>query len=85
MSSKIKSVIGIVVIAVIVLYSPFGHEQGEFSKVLYSLGYHQQEASEKISSYAVKDLEGELVGDHKVNGSNWAIPNIVRYWLGVND
>ena len=81
---KVATIAGLVVIACIVLYSPFERQAGEFSKVLRQWGSEQQEVSENVASTAVSDLEGTVVGEHQINGANWSIPNIIRHFLGVD-
>ena len=84
LKQKVLSILGIVVIISIVLFSPYESSNGDFTKVLKSLGYHQEETANNITTYAVHDVEGNLVGEHQVDGSNWAIPNIIRHRAGVN-
>lgn len=84
MGSKLKIFIGIFLIAVIVLGSPWDHQHSTFGDILSSIGYHQAEDSEKIVSFAVSGAEGKVVGEHKVNGSNWSIPNIIKSLIGVD-
>lgn len=82
---KTATIAGLAVIAALVVFSPFDSEEGEFSKVLRSMGSNQIETSEKFAEHTVKPFEGgSIIGEHKVNGSNWAIPNIIRNILGVN-
>lgn len=81
---KFFSVIGIVVLIVLIVYSPYERNTGEFSKILYALGDCQEQASENITNAVVSKVEGSnTVGEHCINGSNWSIPNIVRHLLGV--
>ena len=81
---KLGSIVGILVIAAIVLFSPFKREEGDFSKIIRSMGDRQLETSEKITDKAVSNVEGGLVGEHQIDGANWSIPNIIRHLLGVD-
>lgn len=85
MKQKIGFGIGLLIIAVLVFASPWGDsdQQGGFTEVLYAWGESQEEVSDKFTTAAVSGAEGSLVGEHEVDGSNWAIPNIIRHWLGV--
>ena len=50
--------------------------------MLRGWGAEQKETSEQITSDLVSDLEGPLVGEHKDDGSNWSIPNLLRQLFG---
>lgn len=85
MKQKIGTVIAIVLIALMVIYSPWGESpSSDFTDGLRGWGKGQAEISEKFTTSAVEGVEGTVVGEHKVDGSNWAIPNIIRHWLGVD-
>ena len=75
---------GIVLLYLLVFHSPFERQSGDFSKILTSMGKHQQEVSEVLTEQAIEDAEGTIVGEHEVDGSNWSIPNIIRHILGVD-
>lgn len=82
-NGKLVSILAIALLAVMVIYSPFKSEEGDFSKVLRVWGNQQATQSEEITEDLLKDVEGNIVGEHKVDGSNWSIPNIIRHLLGV--
>lgn len=84
MKQKIGSIIGLVVIVLMIIYSPWGNPpESDFTKGLRGWGDQQSEISEKFTTSAVAGAEGTWVGAHEINGANWAIPNIIRHWLGV--
>lgn len=82
-NGKLVSILAIALLAIMVIYSPFKSEEGDFSKVLRVWGNQQSIQSEEITEDLLKDVEGNIVGEHKVDGSNWSIPNIIRHLLGV--
>lgn len=86
MKQKIVSVLAILVIVLMVIYSPWGNnpEPGSFTEVLRGWGEGQEEVSDKFTTAAVSGVEGTWVGEHEVDGSNWAIPNIIRHLIGVD-
>lgn len=84
--SVVLSAIGIIILAVLVITNPFEKTNSEgdsFTDVLYAWGDRQEECSEEITAAAVSEIEGSIIGEHKIDGSNWSIPNIIRHWLGV--
>ena len=82
--SVLVTIAGIVLLFVLVFYSPFERQSGEFSQVLQSMGQHQKETSDVLTEQALEQVEGTVVGEHQVDGSNWSIPNIIRHVLGVD-
>lgn len=85
MKQKIGSAFAIIAIALMVIYSPWGDSpESDFTKGLRGWGEGQEEISDKFTTAAVADVEGTLIGEHEVDGSNWAIPNIIRHLLGVD-
>lgn len=82
--SKVISIAGIILLVMLVFWSPFERKSGGFTDALRAWGVHQQEASDEITNAAVSGFEGDVVGEHKVDGSNWSIPNIIRHLLGVD-
>lgn len=85
MKQKIGFAIGMLLILALIFSSPWADKRhtSDFGSILQSWGYHQQETSEKFTTDVVSPIEGTYVGYHEVNGANWAIPNIIRHWLGV--
>lgn len=81
---KATIIVGLLVILAIVLFLPFDRQEGEFSKILRSIGSNQEVVSEQITSTAVSGMEGSIVGEHQINGANWSIPNLIRHFLGVD-
>lgn len=82
MKAKISGCLGIIVLVSILAASPYKGETSEFGSFLHSMGDRQQEYADQQTNKAVSAAEGDLVGKHTVNGSNWAIPNIIAHWLG---
>lgn len=82
--STMAGLAGIILLAVLILNSPFKSQEGDFSKILRVWGNQQSQQSEQITNDLLKDAEGNLVGEHEVDGSNWSIPNIIRHILGVD-
>lgn len=82
--SNVISIAGLLLLGWLVVCKPFGEStQGNFSKILTIWSNNQQEESEELTSKAVSGVEGKYVGEHKIKGSNWYIPNILRQWFGV--
>lgn len=85
MKQKLGSAIAIIIIALMVIYSPWGESpKSDFTRGIRGWGDEQQETSERFTTAAVSGVEGGVVGEHEIDGSNWAIPNIIRHWLGVD-
>lgn len=85
MKGKLLTIIAIIVLAVFVILDPLDSQPSEFTQVISSWGDQQSVASEQITSGLVKGAEGtKWVGEHQINGANWAIPNIIRRVLGVD-
>lgn len=86
MKQKIGSVLGLVLIALMVIYSPWGNQpdEGSFTDIFRTWGDQQEEASDRYISETVSGVEGSWVGEHEIDGSNWAIPNIIRHLIGVD-
>ncbi len=80
--STLAGIVGIILLAILVINPPFEVGEGDFSKILRAWGNKQAEQSEEITHEVVKGAEGTIVGEYKVDGSNWSIPNIVRHLLG---
>lgn len=87
-NGTIAAVIGLLLLAALVLWSPFKDDENKgFEQWLYTQAEEQEETSDKVTTEAVKPLEGEdgPVGEHKDDGSNWSIPNIIRHILFGED
>lgn len=52
------------------------------TQFLYNISDEQEEFSNDLTEAAVRPVEGTIVGAHKVDGSNWSIPNILRNIVG---
>lgn len=85
MKQKIGFGIGMLLILTLIFSSPWAEHRNSsgMTDILRYWGNQQQQASEVMTNFAVSDAEGTWVGEHEVDGSNWAIPNIIRHWLGV--
>lgn len=83
MKTKISAIAGIALLLALVLWSPFERKEGGFTDILRYWGQEQEELSNELTSKAVSGAEGKYVGEHKEDGSNWSIPNILRSLLGV--
>lgn len=86
MRQKIGFVIGVFLIfAIIVTTIDDGtYEVSDFGSILLQWGDEQEDVSDRFTVEVTAPLEGEIVGEHEVNGANWSIPNIIRHWLGVD-
>lgn len=78
---KLISIAGLIVLALLVSNLPWERQSSGLTEVLYSWGEQQEENSDRFTQFAVSGVEGELVGEHSIDGSNWSIPNIIRHWL----
>lgn len=85
MKSKLAGAVGLLVLLALVFWSPFEPEQGGFSDILRHWGREQEELSDALTTKVVSPVEGEIVGEHREDGSNWSIPNILRNWFGLWD
>lgn len=85
MKQKIGFAIGMLLILSLIFSSPWAEERhtSDFGSILQYWGSEQEKVSDKFTTAAVSPVEGKYVGVHEINGSNWAIPNIIRHWLGV--
>lgn len=79
----VGSLIALALLAILVNCLPFERESSPLTEWLFSQGEQQEENSDKITSEVVKGAEGEgkFAGEHVVDGSNWAIPNLLRHWF----
>ena len=82
---KLFSIIGLVILVLMITFSPFESDKGDFSQILDVWGGQQTKQSEELTNKLLEDVEGGVVGEHKVDGSNWSIPNIIRHLLGVEE
>ena len=73
---------GLLAIALVVNNLPWESKSSGLTEMLYELGETQESIADKTTTEAVSSAEGKLVGEHKVDGSNWSIPNILRHWIG---
>lgn len=80
---KIITTIGVFILIYFILTAASKERPKGFAGILGIWGEEQSERSDNITQTIVQDLEGGLVGEHEVDGSNWAIPNILRNILGV--
>lgn len=86
MKQKIGFGLGMLAILIMVYCSPWGNEvkPSGLTSVMRQWGEQQEETSDKFTTSVVSGAEGSIVGEHEIDGSNWAIPNIIRHWLGVD-
>lgn len=84
MRTKIMAIAGVALLLALVFWSPFEREEEGFTDVLRYWGDEQKELSDELTSKAVAGAEGKYVGEHKEDGSNWSIPNILRSWFGID-
>lgn len=82
MRTKIIAIAGVLVLAMLVTQLPWERKSSGLTQILYSWSDQQEETSDKLTEFAVSGAEGNLVGEHEVDGSNWSIPNILRHWFG---
>lgn len=75
---KILAAIGIVLFFVILNKIPWEPQSSGLTEVLYSWGEQQEQTAEDWTDAAVSGVEGNLVGEDAVDGSNWSIPNVLR-------
>ena len=55
-----------------------------FTSVLYGWSEEQKETSNEVFERVLPEsVETQIVGKHYSNGSQWAIPNIIRNLLGL--
>lgn len=80
--AKVISIIVVLGMVLFATYLPWERQSSGLTEVLYSWGEQQEETSDKLTITAVSGVEGELVGEHKIDGSNWSIPNILRNLFG---
>ena len=80
--AKIISIAVVVGLVLFVTYLPWERQSSGLTEVLYSWGEQQEQTSDRLTITAVSGVEGDLVGEHKVDGSNWSIPNILRNLFG---
>lgn len=80
--AKVISIIIVLGLVLFVTYLPWERQSSGLTEVLYSWGEQQEETSDKLTITAVSGVEGDLVGEHEVDGSNWSIPNILRNLFG---
>lgn len=87
MKQKIGFAIGMLLILTLIFSSPWSDQRssGGFTEILNQWSQEQEETSDKFTAEVVSGVEGKYVGQHRDDGSNWAIPNIIRKWLGVID
>ena len=84
MSFKDKIAAGIIAVSLVVAPSLLSNSKSdgdEFSSLLHTWADEQEELSDDITTEAVSGIEGDIVGEHEEDGSNWSIPNIIRHWI----
>lgn len=82
--NKVLMYIGFIVLILILIWSPKGNNTGTFSDILNHIGNKQEYYSQEVTNNVVSEVERKHIGEHKEDGSNWSIPNIIRSMLGVN-
>lgn len=78
---KLITLLCLILLGIFVVSLPWKRQSTALTQILYSWGEEQEENSDQITSSAVNNVEGGLVGQHQVDGSNWSIPNILRHLL----
>lgn len=81
----LAAILALVVFVAILKSIPFESKSSPMTEILYGMGESQQQLSEELTEYAVSGVEGKYVGEHEIKGANWAIPNIIRHILGVDE
>lgn len=81
---KVGGCLGIIVLVTVLASSPYKGEHTAFGAWLDQMGDKQQEYADQQTNAVVAPAEGDIVGNHEIDGSNWAIPNIIAHWLGQN-
>lgn len=81
MRQKLLLLAGLLALALFVNNLPWERQSSEITGILHIWSERQEEISEEVTTSTVAGVEGELVGEHIVDGSNWSIPNIIRHWL----
>ena len=81
MRERALAVAGILALVLLVNHLPFERQSNGITSLLSSWGDAQEQTSDLFTTEIVSDVEGELVGEHKIDGSNWSIPNILRHWV----
>lgn len=76
--TKLFAIGGIVAFFLLVNTLPWERQSSGLTQLLYSWGEQQEENADEITNVAVSGVEGTLVGESAVDGSNWSIPNILR-------
>ena len=77
------SAIALICLVLFVANLPFDSDGGggTITEYLYGIADRQEHVAEVVTDEAVSGVEGTLVGEDAVNGSNWSIPNILRHLL----
>ena len=78
LKQKLLAATGIVVFFVVVSKIPWAPQTSGLTEVLHSWGAQQEQTAEEFTDFAVSGVEGTLVGEDVVDGSNWSIPNVLR-------
>lgn len=82
MRTRIITIAILVLLAILVNSVPSERSTSGITQFLYNVSESQEELSSELTDIAVSGAEGSIVGEHKVNGSNWSIPNILRHLIG---
>lgn len=80
--AKLFAIVGVVVLGLLVSNLPWERQSSGVTQLLYQWSDEQSQISDRATQFAVGGVEGTLVGEHEIDGSNWSIPNIIRHWLG---
>lgn len=82
MRTRIITIAVLVLLAILVNSVPSENSTSGITQFLHNVGESQEDLSNDLTNMAVSEVEGSVVGEHKVNGSNWSIPNILRHLVG---
>ena len=82
MRTRIIIIAVLVLLAILVNSVPSEKSTSGITQFLYNVGESQEDLSNDLTNMAVSEVEGSVVGEHRVDGSNWSIPNILRHLVG---
>lgn len=82
MRTRIIIIAVLVLLAILVNSVPSEKSTSGITQFLYNVGESQEDLSNDLTNMTVSGAEGSIVGEHRVDGSNWSIPNILRHLVG---
>lgn len=75
---KILTGVGVVILLAAIAKASSKSEPSGLAGALYEIGVRQEQTADILTDAAVTDVEGHLVGEDAVDGTNWSIPAILR-------